>query len=355
MKIAVGMSGGVDSSVAALLLKNAGNEVYGITMKIWNGRPESGNSRHACYGPGEEDEIALAASVCGFLGIPHFVYDCAADYHSTVIEYFKKEYLAGRTPNPCVICNEKIKFGLLPMIAKKHFSFDKFATGHYAAVEHDFSTGRYLLKKARDIAKDQTYFLHRLSREQLSSLVLPLSGYSKDEVRQLAAEYALPSAEYPESQDFYDGDYREIISNEDLPGEIVDTRGKVLGRHRGLWNFTVGQRKGIGIAYREPLYVVNLDSTRNRVIVGPRRATLSDSFYVTETNWISIDNVTSEIHASVKTRSSQQEVPCSIIPAGHSSVRVEIKEPLQGIAAGQSAVFYDGDAVLGGGIIEYSL
>lgn len=352
LKIAVGMSGGVDSSVAALLLKNAGYDVVGITMKIWDGTGDKTVKGHACYGPGDDDDIKTAQAVCRAIDIPLHVFDCSKEYKLTVIEYFKKEYLSGRTPNPCVVCNQKIKFDLLPELAKSSVEFDLFATGHYARVEYDADKNRYALKTARDILKDQTYFLHRLSQNQLANSMFPLGELTKKDVRIIARENKIPSCDDPESQDFYDGDYRELIGRAESAGEIVDVNGRVLGAHSGVWNYTVGQRRGLGIASSAPLYVTGLDAAKNTVRVGTLQEALRPSFSVSDINWVSIDRIDNPIDVFVKTRSSHRGSACRIEPVSETSLRVKLNQPEAGIAAGQSAVFYKEGAVLGGGIIE---
>lgn len=352
MRIAVGMSGGVDSSVAALLLKQAGHDVFGITMKIWDGGAVKSSGGNACYGPGEEHDIAKASEVCRVIGIEHKVYDCSEEYRKIVLEYFRNEYLAGNTPNPCIICNQKIKFSVLPEVARNTADFDFFATGHYARIEYSEEKKRYLLKKAADQKKDQTYFLHRLTQEQLAYSMFPLGSLTKEQVRKIASDFALPASEEPESQDFYEGDYRELLGVSPKKGEIVDIDGNILGTHDGFWNFTVGQRKGLGIAHHEPLYVIKIDAGKNRVIAGPLNKAASASFRVSEINWISIDKPETGMALSLKARSAQSPVLCMVQPLGADSVSVILSAPEHGIAAGQSAVFYDQDIVVGGGIIS---
>jgi tRNA-specific 2-thiouridylase len=353
MKIAVGMSGGVDSSVAALLLKQQGHEVTGVTMKIWAGDPDAKAVRHACYGPGEESEIAMAGRICEVIGIPHRVYDLSEAYAENILGYFKNEYLQGRTPNPCVMCNAKMKFGLLPAAAFQEAGADSFATGHYARTSVDEKTGRALLMKARDTSKDQSYFIHRLTQYQLKRAIFPLGDLMKSEVREIAAENGLPSWDDPESQDFYDGDYQELLGCGDDPGEIVDAKGKVLGSHKGIWNYTVGQRRGLGIAAPEPLYVAAIDPSRKRVVVTGKRGAEIKIFNAADFNRLAALSPDSGEPLTVKTRSSHQGAPCRAEEIDQSTVRVTLDTPEPGIAPGQSAVLYQGDLVMGGGIIEY--
>ena len=333
MKYLVGLSGGVDSSVAALILKQQGHEVIGATMAIW----------------GKED-IEEARKIAEQIGIPYYVFDCAEKYERIVLDNFKKEYLEGRTPNPCVWCNAQVKFGLLPQLAKANgVEFDKFATGHYARVEEE--NGRFLLKRGVAPKKDQSYFLYRLTQEQLKGIYLPLGGKTKDEIREIAKANGLNSAEKPDSQDFYGGDYNELLNIEDKIGNIVDLNGKVLGTHKGIWNYTIGQRKGLGIAAAEPLYVLELRKDTNEVVVGFADKTFKNSLVANKLNWIAIDKLTEEMNVTAKIRSTQQPVPVKIIPMGEDEVKVVFEDAQKSIAIGQSAVFYQDDVVLGGGII----
>ncbi len=350
--VIVGLSGGVDSSVAAWLLKEAGHTVIGVTMAIWDGQYRSGG-KHACYGSDEEDEIREAGAIAQKIGIPHHVFDCSAEYKQAVLEYFRSEYLAGRTPNPCVQCNQLIKFGLLPAMARKGgIAFDFFATGHYASVEYNPDKGRFLLKKARDIKKDQTYFIHRLSQEQLSRVMFPLGGYTKPEIKELARRVGITVQDIEESQDFYSGDYKELLGTEPRPGDIINAAGEVLGRHNGIWNYTIGQRKGLGIAWPEPLYVIGLDPEANAVKVGVREETFRSVFTVADLNWIAIPALTEPRDCTARIRSAQKEREAHIEPLENGDVQVTFYHPNDAITPGQSAVFYEDEVVLGGGVIE---
>ena len=354
MKIAVGMSGGVDSSVAALLLKQAGHEVTGLSMKLWRA-PSTGVSagRSACFGPDEEQDLRAAGSVCARLGIPFHIFDCADDYETAVLGNFRDEYLSGRTPKPCIRCNPMVKFGVLPEAARKSgLVFDRFATGHYARVEFDAAIRRHLLRKGLDARKDQSYFLYRLSQAQLATVLFPLGGYLKDRVRELAREAGLPVHDHPESQDFYDGNWTDLVRRPAAEGEIVDRQGRVLGRHPGVWNYTVGQRKGLGIAAPSPLYVVEIDAARNRLVVGPESETFRTSCVAADCAWVSVERLTERLEVQVKVRSSGRPAPAAISPLEGGRVLVEFSAPLSAVTPGQSAVFYRDDLVVGGGIIE---
>jgi tRNA-specific 2-thiouridylase len=352
VKILVGLSGGVDSSVAALILKQQGHEVIGATMSIWgkDGMAAKSGHKNACYGPDEKEDIEQARAIAEQIGIPYFVFDCVEQYEKIVLENFKSEYLQGRTPNPCVWCNALVKFGVLPHMAKLNgIDFDKFATGHYARIEK--SDDRYLLKRGIAPRKDQSYFLYRLKQEQLSQIILPLGGYTKEEIRQIAKDNGLNVAEKPDSQDFYDGDYNELLGIEEKEGNFVDTNGKILGTHKGFWNYTIGQRKGIGISSTEPLYVLELRKATNEVVIGPADKTFKKSLKAINLNWIVTDTLKDTIKAQAKIRSTQQPVPVTVIPE-ENSVRVVFDELQKSIAIGQSVVLYDNDIVLGGGVID---
>ncbi|MFZ4521135.1 MAG: tRNA 2-thiouridine(34) synthase MnmA [Bacteroidales bacterium] len=350
--VIVGLSGGVDSSVAAYLLKEEGYEVIGVTMAIWDGQYKS-TGKHACYGSDEEEEIHGAREVAEKLNIPYHVFNCSAEYKQAVLDYFKSEYLAGRTPNPCIQCNQLIKFGMLPAMARKSgIAFDFFATGHYAGVEFSEKYQRYVLKKAADQKKDQTYFIHRLSQEQLAQALLPIGRFNKPEIKELARKVGITIEDIEESQDFYSGDYKDLLDVVDQPGDIVDSTGKVLGRHKGIWNYTIGQRKGLGIAHSEPLYVIGLNKEANTVIVGVREETFNTSFIVSDMNWVALSGLENPMDCTAKIRSAQKEREARIEPLENGEVKVTFFHPNDAITPGQSAVFYDEEVVIGGGIIK---
>jgi tRNA-specific 2-thiouridylase len=353
MRIAVGMSGGVDSSVAALLLVEAGHDVSGVLMKTWSGPEGPSGGRGACYGHDEAEDIRAASAVCAKLSVPLRIIDCARGFEEAVLRDLRAGYFAGTTPNPCVRCNQMIKFGLLPEAARRAgLAFDRFATGHYARVEYDPSLVRFLLKRAADARKDQSYFLYRLGQPQLATALFPLGDLLKSRVREIARKKRLPVHDRKESQDFYAGDLSDILGRGDLEGDIVDREGRVLGRHRGVWNYTVGQRKGLGIAHPVPLYVLEIDAAANRLVVGPESETLRGSAVVRDTVWGPFETLAAPAEVRVKVRSAGRPVPATVSPLEDGRARVDLAEPVASVAPGQSAVFYDGDILVGGGVIE---
>lgn len=346
------MSGGVDSSVAAALLKREGHQVSGVTMKIWDGEVLTDKRRrHGCCGPGEEEDIEDARKVAEILGIPFHVFDLRQEYKAEVLDYFCQEYLSGRTPNPCLRCNHRVKFGaLLRKTEACGIEFDYFATGHYAQIEYDEKEPRYLLKKARDSNKDQSYFLAFLSQAQLERSLFPVGNYTKEEVRKLAAEFGLGLNHKPESQDFLAGGYASLIKVAQ-PGPIVDREGSILGQHRGIPFYTIGQRRGLGISAKEPLYVTDIDPIRNTIMVGSQEEIYQDELIAAELNWIAVEKLEQPITVKAKIRQAHPEAEAVITPLSPDKVRVKFKEPQMAIASGQTVVFYQGDTVIGGGTI----
>ncbi len=354
MKVAVGLSGGVDSSVAALLLLREGHEVCGVQMKTWPGPdlPAAAAARSACFGRDEAADIRAAESVCARLGIPFRVLDCADAYEDAVLRYVREAYAAGTTPNPCVRCNPAVKFGVLPEAARAAgIAFDRFATGHYARIARHPASGRLVLERAADDRKDQSYFLYRLSQDQLAATLFPLGGIDKDRVRALAREAGLPVHDRRESQDFYDGDIADLLGGPGPAGDIVDRDGRVLGRHRGVGGYTVGQRKGLGLSSPVPLYVLAIDAAADRLVVGPEAETFRREAVIGDCVWGPFATLEAPVQGRVKVRSAGRAVAAEVSPLPGGRARVAFAESVAAIAPGQSAVLYDGGTLVGGGII----
>jgi tRNA-specific 2-thiouridylase len=351
-RVIVGMSGGVDSSAAAALLLEQGYDVVGITLKLW---PQDCVSRAAdkCCGP---QAVADARSVCYKLGIPYYLVDEADAFQKQVIRYFAGEYKAGRTPNPCVICNEKLKFGAL-LDRARQLGGEYIATGHFARLEKR-PDGRMLLKKGRDPRKDQSYFLFSLRQNQLARALFPLGEKTKQDARQAARERRLKTADKEESMEICfvpDKDYGRFLSAAGLAqkhrGEIVDLQGRVLGHHEGIEFYTVGQRKGLGLSTPKPLYVIELDAARNRVVVGDDSALDRAEFTVRHCNWIPFDQPPGEMQVAAKIRYNHPGTPATVQALAGGEAKVTLHTPQRAITPGQACVFYDGDLVVGGGWI----
>ncbi len=360
LRVFVAMSGGVDSSVAAGLLKEAGHEVIGVTMNLFSLPPEICRSEHlrSCCGWKATEDAHEAA--CR-LGIDHLVVDFRREFERRVIADFCREYGRGRTPNPCVRCNERVKFGLLLERAGR-LGADCLATGHYARVKYDNGRGRYLLKKGKDRAKDQSYFLYPLSQAQLSRTLFPVGEYAKSEVRRLAKKWNLPAAEKPESQEIcfvplgrYPDFLRERVTGAFLPGPIRDRSGRVLGMHKGIGYFTVGQRRGMGIAGPQPLYVIAIDAAANSVIVGADEDLYQKTLLAGRLNLISLEKIEAPVRIKAKIRYKHEAANARLIPLSKGRVRVEFERPQRAITPGQSVVFYQREVVVGGGTIERAL
>ncbi|MBI5240479.1 MAG: tRNA 2-thiouridine(34) synthase MnmA [Elusimicrobia bacterium] len=357
--VAVGLSGGVDSALAARCLLEDGSAVVGLTMQTWDGsQPIPDRGRSGCYGPGEARDLEAAREIARRLGIPHHVIPLAPEFKDSVLDYFRGEYRCGRTPNPCVRCNQAMKFGLLLDKARGlGIAFDLFATGHYARVERRAEDGRFLLQRALDRRKDQSYFLARLRQEQLAGIVLPLGRLTKARVKELARAAGWEDlAEKPESQDFIEApDYAVLFDESDSrPGPIRDGDGRELARHKGIVRYTVGQRKGVGLSGKgRPLYVTGIDAAANAVMVGPKEELYSRACIVEDLNWIALAEAPrSPLRAQVQIRQGHRPAAAEISAgAAAGSVQVRFSEPQLAVTPGQTAVFYRGDVVLGAGTI----
>jgi tRNA-specific 2-thiouridylase len=357
VKVVVAMSGGVDSSVAAALLKEEGHDVVGATMRLWPpAKDKSGSSRSdTCCGL---DAVEDARKVAYSLGIPHYIMNFRDIFSQKIIADFCQEYQLGRTPNPCIRCNRYVKFGAL-MDRAREMGADFMATGHYARIEPDETAGTYLLKKGADPRKDQSYFLCKLTQEQLKHTMFPIGNLTKDRVRESASELDIPVAPRPESREICfipDDDYprflKDYIPRTAEPGPILDARGNVLGRHQGIMFYTIGQRRGLGIAAEEPLYVTAIKPERNAVVVGTREQTYGSELIATDLNWIAIASPEHPIKVRARVRYRHPEAEATVTPLDEASVYVKFTEPQMAITAGQAIVFYDGDTVIGGGTIN---
>jgi len=352
-RVVVGMSGGVDSSATAALLLEQGFEVVGITLKLW---PQDCISRaeDKCCGP---QAVTDARAVCHKLGIPYYLIDEAAEFQTHVIQYFAHEYKVGRTPNPCVMCNQNLKFGRLITRADQ-LGAQFIATGHFARLEKSADGNRTLLKRGRDPRKDQSYFLYSLRQDQLARALFPLGEKTKSDTREVARHCQLKTADKEESMEICfvpDKDYGRFLQQAKLVqkhrGEIVDLHGQVLGHHDGIEFFTIGQRKGLGISSPKPLYVIELDPAGNRVVVGDDSALERDEFIAERCNWIPFDTPPETLKATVKIRYNHPGTPALVTALSRDKVKVNLDSPQRAITPGQAAVFYDNDLVLGGGWI----
>ena len=363
--IAVAMSGGVDSSTVAAMLRAEGHDIVGLTMQLWNqrrlaghaGMPETSQGRCCSI-----DDVYDARRVAETIGIPYYVVNHEDRFERDVVRPFVQEYLSGRTPIPCSLCNNHLKFDQLLIVAQQ-IGADALATGHYARVEFDDARGRWLLKRPADASKDQTYFLFGLTQEQLSRTLFPLGEMTKPEVRELAKKHGLALAEKPDSQEICfvpGGDYKNFIDaylaeeGESLPdtsGELVTTDGKVVGEHAGIHNFTVGQRKGLGVATGTPLYVIQIKGDANQVVVGNSDDLYTPTLRAHRVNLIAVEELKEPMRVAVKIRHRHEAAAATVQKCGEDEVLVRFDQPQRAVTPGQAAVFYDGDAVVGGGWI----
>ncbi|MBE7014994.1 MAG: tRNA 2-thiouridine(34) synthase MnmA [Ruminococcaceae bacterium] len=349
-KAIIAMSGGVDSSVAAYLIKQSGFDIKGVTLKLHSDK----TSDPSCC---TEQDIIDAKSICDSLLIPHEVINFTDDFNKKVIDNFVNTYIEGGTPNPCIECNRHIKFKKLLDMAKEE-NFDYVVTGHYAKVEFDEKSGKFLLKKAVDHSKDQSYVLYSLTQKQLSKILFPLGDMTKEEIRNLAESLNFVNAKKSDSQDICfvkDTGYAEFIEEytgkKSKPGKFIDLAGNVLGQHKGIINYTIGQRKGLGLSLKEPMFVCEKDIKNNQVILGYQKDLFKDSLVAENVNFIPFEVLNESIRVTAKTRYSQKEEPATITPMEDGKVFVKFDSPQRAITKGQAVVFYDNDIVVGGGTI----
>lgn len=367
--VLVGMSGGVDSTLVALLLKQKGCKVIGVTMSLWSGKlslpEEAARKAHkdACYGPDEYADIEECKAFCAEHDIEYHVVNLQKVYEEKVLEYFKNEYRSGRTPNPCIMCNRNLKFGaMLEAIDDLGIKYDYFCTGHYASVVRPesgiFQTDvrPYMISGATDVSKDQTYFLYRIPSETLSKVRFPLSQMTKAEVFEQARKFGLKAAEKKESQDFISPEYLpELFSDKpSIPGDIIDIDGHVLGRHNGIEHYTIGQRKGLGVSAKYPVYVHSIDAVNNLIVVSKEEDLFSESFIAEDFVWAGgvLPEHSEEIKAKIKIRLASKPVDCSVSNAGEGKWKITFTEPQKAVSPGQSAVLYAEGVIIGGGIIS---
>ncbi len=353
-KVVVGMSGGVDSSVAAWLLKEQGYEVIGVTMQIWQDEEEEILEENGgCCGLSAVED---ARRVAQKLEIPHYVMNFKADFKRTVMDYFVAEYLAGRTPNPCIACNRYVKWEAL-LKRSLEIGADYIATGHYARIKQ-LENGRFSLTRSVTAAKDQTYALYNLTQEQLSHTLMPVGAYSKEEIRTIAEQIGLSVADKPDSQEICfvpDQDYAGFIERTtgepSREGNFVQADGTILGRHKGIIHYTIGQRRGLGLPMGRRVVVTEIRPETNEVVIGEQEDVWTDSLIADRLNWMSISELEGEREAAAKIRYNHAGTPCMIQKTGEDQVQVRFKEPVRAVTPGQAVVFYDGDYVLGGGTI----
>lgn len=352
-KVVVGLSGGVDSSVAAYLLKEQGYDVIGVTMQIWQDEEETVLEENGgCCGLSAVDD---ARKVARTLDIPYYVMNFKKDFKEKVIDYFCEEYLNARTPNPCIACNRYVKWESL-LKRCLDIGADYIATGHYAQIQK-LENGRFALKRSKTLAKDQTYALYNLTQNQLSKTLMPVGAYSKDEIRAIAQKAGIPVAGKPDSQDicFVEDDYGKFIEETTgvsiRPGNFVDTEGNILGTHKGIIYYTIGQRRGLGLSLKQPGYVIRVDKEKNEVVIGTKDKLLSNVLYADHCNFMSIPGIEGTLRTRAKIRYNSPEVPCTLEMAGDDVIKVTFDEPQRAVTPGQAVVFYEDDIVVGGATI----
>lgn len=354
-RVVVGMSGGVDSSVAAWLLKKQGYDVIGVTMQIWQDEePDLQEENGGCCGLSAVDD---ARRVAAALEIPYYVMNFKKEFQQNVIDYFTGEYLNGRTPNPCIACNRYVKWEAL-LERSLSIGAEYIATGHYARVEQ-LPNGRYTLRRSATLAKDQTYALYNLTQEQLKRTLMPVGVYSKDEIRAMAEEIGLLVADKPDSQDICfvpDGDYARFIketSGQDIPeGNFVTPDGKVLGRHKGIIHYTVGQRKGLGLALGYPAFVLEIRPGTNEVVIGTYEESLTRTLRARQLNFMTVEDLTEPVRVFAKIRYNHKGAWCTVEKTGKDEILCTFAEPIRAVTPGQAVVLYDGEYVMGGGTIQ---
>lgn len=345
-RVLLGMSGGVDSSVSAILLKEQGYDVIGMTLELYGG---------TCC---NTDAVIGAKAICHSIGIPHFTYNLKEEFKCNVINNFIEEYSNQRTPNPCIECNRHMKFGAMYEKAQE-MGCDYIATGHYAKMEYSDNYGQFVLKKAKNLQKDQSYVLYSMPRNLLGKVLFPLGDFnSKEDVRNIAKQHSLEVASKPDSEDICfipDGNYKKFLEdNSDIKpmiGNIVNRRGEILGKHNGLYNYTIGQRKGLGISYKAPLFVLGFNKAKNELIVGEEQELYRKEMKVDDVNLLLMDSIDKPIDVTVKIRYSSKPAEAIINQTEEGNIQVIFKDPQRGITPGQSAVFYTDDVVIGGGKI----